>query len=134
MNFDLIHLKILLPFEVFLENKNVSRINVETINGFYGLLPNRLDCTASLKPGILTYETANEEKLYVALDEGILVKTGTSITISVRNAVGGVDLGELHQTLKNQFLILDEKEKNTRTTIAKLESGLIRQFDKLQKQ
>jgi len=133
MNHTTINLKILLPFGVFLEDSSVLRINVETQNGYNGILPNRLDCTASLPPGILMYEN-QEGRNYLAVDEGILIKTSNDVTISVRNAVGGVDLGKLYDTVENQFLKLDEKEKTVRTTIAKLESGLIRQFEKLKRE
>ena len=51
-------LKVLLPYQVFTEIDNVSRIVAETPQGSYGLLPRRLDCVAVLEPGILTYEPA----------------------------------------------------------------------------
>ena len=51
------HLKVLLPFRAFAEEENVLRIVAETSAGSLGLLPHRLDCTAALMPGILTYET-----------------------------------------------------------------------------
>ena len=53
----LMNLKILLPFQVFDEIKNVRSIVIETSEGSYGLLPQRLDCVAALVPGIFTYET-----------------------------------------------------------------------------
>ena len=65
----LMNLKILLPFKVLAEIKKVKRIVVETSEGSYGLLPQRLDCTASLVPGILLYETQSEGIKYIALDE-----------------------------------------------------------------
>ncbi len=50
----LMHLKVLLPFQVFAENTGVSRIVAETREGSFGLLPHRLDCVAALVPGILS--------------------------------------------------------------------------------
>ena len=67
-------------------------------------------------------------EVYIAVDEGILVKTGREVLMSVRNAIGGSDLGELHDTICSQFLELDEQERNIRSTLAKLESGFIRRF------
>jgi F-type H+-transporting ATPase subunit epsilon len=86
------NLKILLPFRIFAEQSAVSRMVVETSNGSFGLLPNRLDCVAVLVPGILMYE-ASSVVTYVALDEGVLVKAGADVRISVRRAVGGVHSG-----------------------------------------
>ena len=47
------NLKILLPFQIFAEKTNVSRIVAETREGSFGILPHRLDCVAALVPGIL---------------------------------------------------------------------------------
>ncbi len=121
-------LKILLPFKVFAENQDVLRIVAESRSGAFGLLPNRLDCAAALVPGILTYETRDEGEVSLAVDEGVLVKTGNEVLVSVRNAIGGMDLGELHQAIEREFLNLDEQEKSVRSVLAKLESGFIRRF------
>ena len=81
------HLKVLLPFEVFVDEAEVSRIVAETPAGSLGLLPHRLDCVAALAPGILVYQTAAEGRgLCLAVDEGVLVKTGADVCISVRRA------------------------------------------------
>ena len=121
-------LKILLPFKVFAEKHDVLRIVAESRSGSFGLLPNRLDCAAALAPGILTYETRDEGEVSLAVDEGVLVKTGSEVLVSVRNAIGGVDLSELHQAIEREFLNLDEQEKSVRSVLAKLEGGFIRRF------
>lgn len=126
------NLKILLPFQVFAEKKDVLRIVAETRNGSFGLLPHRLDCVASLEPGILTYETESEGEVYVAVDEGVLIKTGQNVVVSVRNAILGTDLSQLREAVKKEFLTLDEKEQNMRSVVAKLESGLIRRLVEFQ--
>jgi len=121
-------LKILLPFKVFAEKVDVLRIVAESRNGSFGLLPQRLDCVAALAPGILIYETATEGEVCVAVDEGVLVKTGSDVLISVRNAIGGKDLGELHKAVEQEFLNLDEQERSVRSVLAKLEGGFITRF------
>ena len=122
------HLKILLPFQVFADIEGVKRIVAETRQGSYGILPQRLDCVAALVPGILTYETATGGEIYVALDEGVLVKAGADVLVSVRNAIGGTDLGELRAAVEQEFLNLDEREQSVRSVLAKLESGFIRRL------
>lgn len=121
-------LKILLPFRVFAEIKNVSRIVMETSEGSYGLLPQRLDCVAALVPGILTYES--DRVHYIAVDEGVMVKAGSEVLVSVRNAIGGTDLGKLHEKVEKEFKQLDEMEKSTRSVISKLETSLMLQLEK----
>ena len=122
------HLKVLLPFQIFAEKDDVTSIVAETLKGSYGLLPRRLDCVAPLSPGILTYTSTSEGEKYIAVDEGILVKTGENVVVSVRHAHGGVDLGQLRAAVEKEFLNLDEREKSMRASMAELESGFIHQF------
>jgi F-type H+-transporting ATPase subunit epsilon len=126
------NLKILLPFRIFAEETGVSRIVAETREGSFGLLPHRLDCVAALTPGILIYETATEGEVYVAVDEGVLVKTGLDVLVSVRNAIAGTDLHAMREAVDLQFLNLDERERNVRSVLAKVESDLIRRMVALQ--
>jgi F-type H+-transporting ATPase subunit epsilon len=120
------NLKILLPFQVFADKANVSRIVAETRDGAFGLLPHRLDCVAALAPGILTFETAEEGTVYLAVDEGVLVKTGADVLVSVRRAIAGSDLGQLHEAVKREYLTLDNHEKDVRTAVAKMEGSFMR--------
>jgi F-type H+-transporting ATPase subunit epsilon len=121
----LMNLKILLPFQVFADKTGVSRIVAETREGSFGLLPHRLDCVAALAPGILTYQLATENEVYIAVDEGVLVKTGMDVLVSVRNAIGGTDLGQLHAAVDREFLRLNEREQSVRSVMAKMESDFI---------
>ena len=73
------NLKILLPFQIFAEKTDVSRIVAETREGSFGLLPHRLDCVAALVPGILIYQAESGGEVLVAVDEGVLVKTGADV-------------------------------------------------------
>ena len=124
----LMHLKVLLPFQIFADKTDVSRIVAETREGSFGLLPHRLDCVAALVPGILIYHTESEGELLVAVDEGVLVKSGPDVLVSVRRALGGTDLGKLRDSVKQEFLTLDKHEQSVRTVIAKLEPGFLRRF------
>jgi F-type H+-transporting ATPase subunit epsilon len=122
------HLRVLLPFQVFADKANVSRIVAETREGSFGLLPNRLDCVAALAPGILMYQAESEGEVFVAVDEGVLVKTGPDVLVSVRRAIGGTDLGQLRAAVEHEFLTLNAQEQSVRTAMAKLESGFLRRF------
>ena len=126
------NLKILLPFKVFADKSGVSRIVSETHAGSFGLLPLRRDCVAALTPGILIYETAAEGEVFVAVDGGVLVKTGPDVLVSVRRAMQGADLGQLRQAVEDEFLALDAQEQNVRSVLTKLETGFLRRFATLQ--
>ena len=120
------NLKILLPFQIFAEKTEVLRIVAETRAGSFGILPHRLDCVAALAPGILTYETKQDGTVYLAVDEGVLVKAGQDVRVSVRHAIGGTDLSQLHEAVKREFLMLSEGERNLRAAISKIEGGFLR--------
>lgn len=122
------NLKVLLPFQIFAAKTGVLRIVAETRDGSFGILPHRLDCAAALMPGILTYETEADGEVFAAVDEGVLVKTGPDVLVSVRRAIGGKDLGQLRDAVGKEFLTLDEHERNVRAVMAKLETGFLRRF------
>lgn len=121
-------LEILLPFEVFADARGVRRIVAQTLQGSIGLLPRRLDCVAALVPGILVYESADGVEHYVAVDEGVMVKTGAQVRVSVRRAIAGADLRSLRQAVEQEFLVLDEQDQMVRSAMARLETGFMRQF------
>jgi F-type H+-transporting ATPase subunit epsilon len=124
------HLKVLLPFQVFLDTTDVSRIVAEAGQGSFGLLPHRLDCVAALTPGILTYETASGDA-FVAIDEGVLVKVGAMVVVSVRRALSGTDLGRLRDAVTQEFLSLDQRAREMRAVMSKLEAGFVRRLASL---
>jgi len=121
-------LKVLLPYEVFADEAGVSRIVAETSAGSYGLLPHRLDCVAALVPGILIYETGADAEVCLAVDEGVLVKTGADVCISVRRALRGTDLAQLRDAVTQQFEQQDAHDRDLRAAMARLEGGFLRRF------
>ncbi len=131
MSPELMRLKILLPFRILADKTGVSRIVAESPVGSFGLLPHRLDCVMSLTPGILIYETEEEGQIYTAIDEGVLIKTGLEVRVSVRNAIVGTDLAELQAAVEDQFIALDEQQQSVRWTMDKLESNIVHRFTEL---
>jgi F-type H+-transporting ATPase subunit epsilon len=125
-------LRVLLPFQVFADEPDVLRIVAQTAAGSFGLLPRRLDCVAALVPGILSYETAARGEVFLALDEGVLVKTGAEVQVSARRAIGGADLGQLRDAVTREFVQLDAQEHELRAVMARLEGGFLRQFASLE--
>ncbi len=118
-------LSILLPYGVFLQSTEVASIVAETSDGAVGLLPHRLDCVAALVPGILTYAVPAGETRFLAIDEGVLVKAGDDVFVSVRQAIGGTDLANLHDAVKRDFLASSEQDRDVRAAVGRMESGLM---------
>ena len=126
-------LKVLLPSGIFATITDVTRIVAMTPAGSVGLLPHRLDCATVLTPGLLTYSTALTGEIHLAVDAGVLVKTGADVLVCVRHAIAGADLAHLRQAVEQEMLHLNDEEKSNRTRLAHLESGLIRAFVELQR-
>jgi F-type H+-transporting ATPase subunit epsilon len=129
---DQMTLRILLPFQTFLEKSGVSRIVAETGDGSFGLLPHRLDCVAALTPGILTFAIEGQGETFVAVDEGVLIKSGSAVSVSVRGAVAGTDLGHLREAIQQAFVAEDAAEKSMRAIMAKIETGLMTRLRHIQ--
>lgn len=123
-------LKLLLPSKVFLDEK-VIKIKAEGGDGLFCLLPKHIDFLSALAPSILTFETPGGHERFVAIDEGILLKYESEVLVSTRHAIEGQDLGELQQTVRDQFLELNDLEKKARAAAVRLESDLVRRFMEL---
>ena len=76
----------------------------------------------------MTYETHTDGEIFVAVDEGVIVKAGPDVLVSVRRALAGVDLGQLRNAVEREFLSLNEQEKSVRLVVAKMEGDLIRRM------
>ena len=66
--------------------------------------------------------------MFVAVDEGVLTKSGPDVTVSVRRAMVGADLDHLREVVEQEFLQLDEQERGVRVALAKMETGFIRRM------
>ena len=119
-------LKIFLPSEHFLDME-VTKIVGESTQVGFGLLPRHIDFITSLVPGLLAYETDHGEETFLALNGGILVKQGDQVSIATRAAIHG-ELGALKKAVEDFITDLDEKERKTRTAVARLEADFIRRF------
>ncbi len=125
------NLKILLP-EKILTDQPVTKINAEAPNGEFCLLPKHIDFVSALSPGIFYYTDTGENDIYLAIDEGTLVKKGSEVFVSTRRAVKGPDLEKLHETVEQEFKVLDDREKMVRSATAKIEANFVRRFLEIQ--
>lgn len=126
----MMHLKVMQPTNGLIDER-VTKVTAEGEEGSFCLLPQHVDWVAALVPGILSFELETGEEIFLAIDEGILVKQGDMVLVSVRSAVRGVDLETLHQTVQQQFRQLDEQERQARSTLVRLETSFVREFMEL---
>ena len=66
-------LKLLLPGEVLVDEET-TKIIAEAENGSFCLKPKHVDFIAALVPGLLSFIADDGEEVFLAVDEGILVK------------------------------------------------------------
>ncbi|MGC9519164.1 MAG: F0F1 ATP synthase subunit epsilon [Desulfuromonadaceae bacterium] len=124
-----IELQIVLPTRVFMRVEDIAHMSIDTPTGSVGFLPRRLDCVCPVIPGILAYRRhAQTEDEYIAVDTGILIKTGNKVSVSVHHAIASSNLAELEEIIHAEFEHLDEQEKLVRSISAGIETKLIRRF------
>lgn len=124
-------LHIALPDRLLL-SREVTKVVAEGREGSFGIEPRHVDYVSPLVPGILSFSTDGpEEDQFVAVDQGLLVKQGNHVYVSVRDAVYGPDLGALEETVRDKFADLSEQEQAVRSTVDRLEADFVRRFARL---
>jgi F-type H+-transporting ATPase subunit epsilon len=126
MNSNAINLKILLPTSIFLE-ESVEKVRGEGPEGEFCLKPKHIDYATALSPGIFSYVSSTGKEHFLAIDHGILVKQGTDVMVATRRSVAG-DLGQLNEEVESMLLEREEREKQSRSAVARLEIGFIKRF------
>ncbi|WP_303288014.1 ATPase [Marinobacter sp. SS8-8] len=102
-------------------------------NGAFGMLPNHIDFVTSLVPSVLILTLANGSEQIFGIDEGILVKHGHQVDIAIRRGVPGEDLDSLQESVRKNFIEVDEDERVARSALSRLEAGMVRRFADLQR-
>jgi F-type H+-transporting ATPase subunit epsilon len=121
-----VKLLILQPSEIFLDTP-VSKVVGEGPAGSFAILPRHIDMATALVPGIMTYESDRGKENFLALDSGILVKQGEQVRVATRMAIRG-ELGFLRKEVENMINEVDDREKMTRSAVARLEASFVRRF------
>jgi F-type H+-transporting ATPase subunit epsilon len=124
------NLRIFLPEKIVIDQE-VTKVVAEAEDGSFGILPKHIDFAAALIPGIFSFESKDGE-VFLAIDEGILIKCGSDVWVSTRKAVLGKNLGELKETVEHEFRSMDDQERKTRSILAKLEADFTKRFMKMQ--
>lgn len=124
------YLKLLLPTHVLIDQP-VTKVIAEAENGAFCLLPHHIDFLTALTPGLLMFQTPEGEDSFVAVDRGLLIKCGAEVLVSTRSAFRSSHLEALKLEMARQFDVMDERERQARTAIARMETSLARQFTAL---
>ena len=122
----MMQLKVMEPEQMITETQ-ADKIIAEGQNGSFCLEPRHVDFLSALKPGILLY-TVGDEEHYVAVDEGILVKCGKQVLVSVLNAIKGETLEELEQRIRKEFKKTEAMNQASKIAIKSMEADLLLRF------
>ena len=132
MSITSLQLHVFLPGDMLID-QTISRLTAEATDGTWCLLPRHMDFVTALVPGILTFHDMDGGEHFVAHDEGLLVKCAETLSITTQDAVYGRDLDKLRATVTQQYIDLDEHQRQARTALARLEAGAIRRFIELER-
>ena len=121
------NLTILLPEKTYWQGR-VKKVVGEAKNGPFCLLPAHIDFVTVMAPGIFYTVTEEGQEVYLAINEGVLLKTGRDVTLATRNAVKGENLGSLKRQVEEDFKRIDQQDRKARQALQKLEADFVRRF------
>jgi F-type H+-transporting ATPase subunit epsilon len=126
-------LKLLIPTQVVVD-QTVSKVIAEGEHGSFCLLPRHVDYLAVLVPCLLSFVDEQEQERFAAVDEGVLVKRGSEVLVSCRQAILGRDLQHLRATVMEEFDRMDDRERAAQAATAKLEASFLRRYLEMMEQ
>jgi F-type H+-transporting ATPase subunit epsilon len=118
------HLSVFLPTTSLLQVE-VNKVKGESPAGEFCLKPRHIDYVTTLTPGIFSYVTPAGQEHFLAMDQGILVKQRDKLTVATRRAVSG-ELGLLFREIEKMLAEGTERERQNRSSMAKLEIGFLK--------
>lgn len=126
-------LKVFTPTGIAL-NQPIHKVDFEGLDGYWTLLPKHVDFIDALRPCIVSYTDTSDKTRYMACNRGVVVKKGNTVSISTKLAILDDDLKKLEKTIEIDFKQMEEERKEVNTTMARLEIGLAKGLQSLQKE
>lgn len=99
--------------------------------GSFTLLPRHADGAMLLLPGLLSYRGEDEDEVFVAVDEGVLVKVGDDVRVACRRAVVAGDLENARSALSEHLSRQSEHDRRARAALSTLEAEVLRRLGDL---
>ncbi len=114
-----------------LVDTRVLRVSAESGGGSFTLLPKHADGALDLVPGLLSYVTEDGEEVFVAVDEGVIVKAEDEVRAACRRAVVAGALERAVAALAEHMRSQSEHERRARTALLRLEAEVMRRLGEL---
>ncbi len=121
-------LVVALPHRIEIDTA-VDKVGAEGLHGTFTMLPHHLDHVVLLVSGILTYlPSGDSDERYVAVKGGVLTKVGADVRVATIAAVQGERLEDLERTVVRSFRRLDERERDSRAAMTRIESHVLHEM------
>lgn len=125
-------LRVVEPYKIVIDEE-VEKITAEGMEGSFTVLPRHVDMVSILIPGILKY-SGNNGEVFTAVNRGIFLKEGDEVRISTMNCVKGESLDSLYEIVDEEFTSVDEREKEFKTMLTRLENKIMKGMFDLEKE
>lgn len=97
---NIINLKVYTPAKLFL-SETINSITIQGREGNFTILPRHVDYITSFGDSIIIYKTLDNTLAYLAVNQGVLVKIGRELELSVFSAEQANSLEELKIKIKD---------------------------------
>ena len=109
-------------------DETTTRVSGVSDRGSFTLLPRHADGAMLIQPGLMSYDAADADEVFLAVDEGVLVKVGEDVRVACRRAVVAGDLENARTALAEHFGEQDEHETRARAALLSLEAEVLRRL------
>lgn len=104
------------------------RVSGVSDRGSFTLLPRHADGAMLIQPGLMSFSGTDDDEVFVAVDEGVLVKVGEDVRVACRRAVVAGDLENARTALAEHLSEQDEHETRARAALLSLEAEVLRRL------
>ena len=118
------------PTGVVLDTR-IAKVSAESDRGSFTLLPRHADCALLVRPGLLCYVGEDGVEVFVAVDEGVLVKADRDVRVACQRAVVAGDLENARSALARYLHGRSEQEKKAKSVLMALEAEVLRRLGEL---
>jgi len=126
-------LEILVPDGVIVQAR-VNSLQAADASGRFGLLPGHETFLTLLVPCVLFYREENGRERYAAVDGGVLRLKNNQVSIVTHDAITADRLEEVADAAAAMIEARREREKSARVEFAELQSALLQELRKVERQ
>lgn len=109
-------------------DETTSRVSGVSDRGSFTLLPRHADGAMLIQPGLMSYGAVDEDEVFLAVDEGVLVKVGEDVRVACSRVVVAGDLENARTALAEHLSRQNEHETRARAALMSLEAEVLRRL------